>query len=607
MHQTYKLPVMKHFKYVKILAVFLSFSLVTSTVYAYSKKIDEKQDIHIRIITTADVHATVFPYDFIETKQIDVSMAHIKTLVDKERADSENHIILLDNGDILQGQPTGYYYNRVAAKQEHLIAKAMNYMEYDAATVGNHDIEAGPDVYRSMIKELNFPWLAANINHTKTGSPFFEPYTIIEKEGVKIAVLGLITPSVPNWLPEKLWENLEFADMYKTAKHYISRIKKNENPDAIIGLFHSGAGPNLDYKPDRELPENAARYIAKYVPGFDIIFTAHEHQQRNETIINKNDEEVNIIAGLPYAQSVAIADLRFSKDTDGKLHLKHKAGQTLSTEQFNPSRDFLTKFENEKKAVLEYVNQPLGYFEKSLFSGNGFFGNSAFTDFIHRIQMKATSADISFSAPLSFNQRIDTGRVNMSDMFKLYPYENYLYVMKLTGKEIKDYLEYSYVLWFDVMESKDDNLLLFRKNENGNLIRSENKHVRLKNSFYNFDSAFGIEYTVDVSKPKGQRVNIKSMTNGKTFSADKTYKVAVNSYRGSDGGGHLTEGAGIKHSKLDDRIISVSEKEMRAILADYIKQKQSLAPQKASNWKIIPESWVKEATAKEKELLFQKD
>jgi len=598
---------MKLFNYLKILVLLLSISLIFNPFYSYSGENDEKQEIHVRIITTADVHATIFPYDFIENEQIERSLAHIKTLVDKERADSEKHIILLDNGDILQGQPTGYYYNRVATNQDHLIAKAMNYMEYDAATVGNHDIEAGPDVYKNMIKELNFPWLAANINHKKTGNPFFEPYTIIEKEGVKIAVLGLITPSVPNWLPEKLWENLEFADMYKTAKRYISIIKENENPDAIIGLFHSGAGPDLEYKPNRELPENAARYVAKYVPGFDIIFTAHEHQQRNETIINKNDEEVNIIAGLPYAQSVAIADLRFSKDTDGKFHLNHKEGQTLSTKQFDPSQDFMTNFENEKKAVLKYVNQPLGYFEKSIFSGNGFFGNSAFTDFIHRIQMKATSADLSFSAPLSFNRRIDTGLVNMSDMFKLYPYENYLYVMELTGKEIKDYLEYSYALWFDVMESKDDNLLLFRKDENGNLIRSENGHVSLKNSFYNFDSAFGIEYTVDVSKPRGQRISIKSMTNGKTFAAGRTYKVAVNSYRGSGGGGHLTKGAGIKHSKLDDRIVSVSEKEMRAILADYIKQKQSLAPQKANNWKMIPESWVKEAAAREKELLFQRD
>ena len=598
---------MKHFKYVKILALFLSICLAISPFYAYSEEKNEIKDIHVRIITTADVHATIFPYDFIENEQIGRSLAHIKTLVDKERAESEKHIILLDNGDILQGQPTGYYYNRIATNQDHLIARAMNYMEYDAATVGNHDIEAGPEVYKNMPKELNFPWLAANINHTKTSNPFFEPYTIIEKEGVKIAVLGLITPSVPNWLPEKLWKNLEFEDMYKTAKHYISVIKKNENPDAIIGLFHSGAGPDLEYKANRELPENAARYIAKYVQGFDIIFTAHEHQQRNETIINKNDEEVNLIAGLPYAQSVAIADLRFSKDTDGKFHLKHKEGQTLSTKQFTPGQDFLTNFEDEKKAVLEYVNQPLGYFEKSLFSGNGFFGNSAFTDFIHRIQVKATSADISFTAPLSYNRRIDTGLVKMNDMFKLYPYENYLYVMELTGEEIKDYLEYSYGLWFDTMKGKNDHLLLLRKDENGSPIRGENGHVRLKNSFYNFDSALGIEYTVNVSKPAGQRISIKSMTNGQVFRANKTYKVAVNSYRGSGGGGHLTEGAGIKHSKLDDRIVSVSEKEMRAILADYIKQKQKLAPQKANNWKIVPGSWVKKAAAREKKMLFHRD
>ncbi|MGM0497929.1 MAG: bifunctional metallophosphatase/5'-nucleotidase [Bacteroidota bacterium] len=598
-HQTYNPLIMNLYKYFKILVVLLSISLIFSPGYAYSGEKNENQDIHVRIITTADIHATVFPYDFVENEQTEGSMAHVKNLVDEQRADSKKNIILLDNGDILQGQPTGYYYSKVATGKEHLIARAMNYMDYDAATVGNHDIETGPGVYKSLVEKLNFPWLAANINDTESGTPFFEPYTIIEKEGVRIAVLGLITQSVPDWLPGKLWENLEFTDMYKTAKHYVSKIQENENPDAIIGLFHSGAGPELEYKPNRELPENASKYIAKYVPGFDIVFSAHEHQERNEIIINKDDKKVNLIAGLPYAQSVAIADIRFSKDTDGKLHLKHKEGQTISTENYTPSQDFLTNFENEKKAVLEYVNQPLGYFEKSIFSGNGFFGNSAFTDFIHRIQMKATSADISFAAPLSFDRQIDTGVIKMNDMFKLYPYENYLYVMELTGEEIKNYLEFSYGLWFDTMEGKGDNLLLFREDENGNF--------RLKNSFYNFDSAYGIEYTVDVSKPAGQRISIKSMNNGKAFIADKTYKAAINSYRGSGGGGHLTEGAGIKQSNLEERIVSVSENEMRNILVDYIKQKQELAPQKANNWKIIPESWVKKAAAREMKMLFQKE
>src|SRR6056297_1096420 len=159
---------MNPYKYFKILIAFLSISLIISPVYAYSGEKDKKQDIHVRIITTDDIHATVFPYDFVENKQISGSMAHVKTLVDEQRADSEKHIILLDNGDILQGQPTGYYYNRVATKQEHLIARAMNYMKYDAATVGNHDIEAGPDVYKKMVENFDFPWLAANINHTKT-------------------------------------------------------------------------------------------------------------------------------------------------------------------------------------------------------------------------------------------------------------------------------------------------------------------------------------------------------------------------------------------------------------------------------------------------------
>ncbi len=593
-------------KYFRIVAMFLGCSLFISPFYAYSK-IDKSQDIQVRIITTADVHATIYPYDFVEQKPLNGSLAHVKTLVDKQRADSEKHVILLDNGDLLQGQPTGYYYNQIATGEKHLLARVMNYMNYDAATIGNHDIEAGPEVYENMIEKFDFPWLAANINHIKSGKPFFEPYTIIEKEGVKIAVIGLITKKVPDWLPRKLWESLEFADMYETAKHYMSHVKENEKPDAIIGLFHSGAGPFLEYQPGRELPEHASRYIASYVPGFDIIFSSHDHQQRNETITNKDGEEVILIAGLPYARSVAIADLDFSKSTDGSFNLKSKNGQLLSTEPFKPCQDFLSTFEKEKKEVLEYVNQPIGYFKKSLFSGDSFLGNSAFTDFIHRIQMEYTSADISFVAPLSFDKKIDAGIIKISDMYKLYPFENYLYEMELTGKEIQNYLEYSYGLWFNTMKSQDDNLLLFRTDDKGNPIPNKNGNFRLKNRFFNFDSAYGIEYTVDVSKPAGERINIKRLSTGEEFRSDKTYKVALNSYRGSGGGDHLTEGAGIKQSELERRIVYVSENEIRNLITDYIKQKEDLTPQKADNWKIIPENWIPEAADRDKKMLFPED
>ena len=596
---------MKAGKHLYILAIF-TFSLACLCFTTSCNTQNAGQEVHVRIFSTADVHAYVFPYDFIEGHAINHSLAHVHSLVSDQRSKKGKHVVLLDNGDILQGQPTGFYYNFIATEEEHLIGRVLNFMQYDAATVGNHDIEAGPEVYKTLPEVLDFPWLSANINHIKSGEPFFEPYTIIERNGVRIAVIGLTTTGVPNWLPRRLWESLEFVDMYTAAKHYVSYIRDNERPDAIIGLFHSGAGPEMEYDPGSDLPNNASRYIAQYVPGFDVIFTSHDHRERNEVVTNKDGDEVLLIAGLPYAESVGVADLWFTIDESNGFSLIRKKGELISVKSYEPCKDFMATFKKEKNTVLDYVNQPLGELENRLSSRDGFFGNSAFTDFIHRVQIEVTGADISFAAPLSFDRELKKGPVKMSDMFKLYPFENYLYVMELTGKEIIEFLEYSYGLWFNTMQGEDDHLLLFRKDREGNLVENNEGNLVLSSPFYNFDSAYGIDYTVDVSQTPDERITVEQMSDGKTFHTDKTYKVAINSYRGSGGGGHLTEGAGISHADLERRIAFASENEMRTIIADYIKQKETLSPQKTENWEVIPKHWAQKATEKDRKLLFGK-
>jgi len=157
----------------------------------------EAQTVTLKIIETSDIHGQVFPYDFINDKLSQSSLAQISTYVKQERTKENQHVILLDNGDILQGQPVVYYYNFEQPDTTHILASIMNYMNYDAATIGNHDIEAGHHVYDKLVDEFNFPWLAANAVDEEIDEPYFKPYKIIEKEGIKIAVLGLITPHIP--------------------------------------------------------------------------------------------------------------------------------------------------------------------------------------------------------------------------------------------------------------------------------------------------------------------------------------------------------------------------------------------------------------------------
>ena len=195
----------------------LLFLLIFLSVNLWAQHSGQRADIHLKIIETSDVHGCVFPQDLVNQRNRKGSLAQVQTYVKQERAKKDQIVLLLDNGDILQGTPFVYYYNFVDTNQVHQLAEVMNTMKYDAGTVGNHDIEPGHAVYDKFRKEINFPWMAANAVSNDTGKPYFVPYVILHKAGLKIAVLGMITPAIPNWLPEKIWSGMHFNDMVKTA------------------------------------------------------------------------------------------------------------------------------------------------------------------------------------------------------------------------------------------------------------------------------------------------------------------------------------------------------------------------------------------------------
>lgn len=558
----------------------------------------------ITILLTTDVHGVIYPYDFIEKEEIKASLASVSSYVRKVREDA-SPVILLDNGDNLQGQPPVYYYNFIDTVSPHILAEVMNFLDYDACTVGNHDIEAGHAVYDDLAGQYDFPLLAANAVSKATGKPYFTPYTIIEKNGLKVAILGLITPAVPQWLPPELYSGIEFRDMLETAKLYMPEIVR-EKPDLIIGMFHSGWD-------DRDDPSNAGSHydengtssVARNVPGFDIILCGHNHNVVNKKIVNSAGDTVLILEGGSRAEKIARADVTFySHKSNGKKQ-KSLRGRIIDVDDYDPDPEFINKFAAQRKVIMEYVGKEIAVFDKTISSRESYFGSSPFIDMIHSIQLDITKADISFAAPLSFDVSISAGPVTVGDMFKLYRFENMLYTMSMSGREITKYLEYSYSDWFNTMKKPGDYLLKYRVSENGKPVLTKGK-AWLKNQPYNFDSAAGIDYTVDVSKPEGKRVSIKSFSNGAPFEMNRTYKVAVNSYRGNGGGGHFTEGAGIGKNELSSRLITSTERDFRYYILNYLEMKKTINPVALNNWKLIPEKLVGKAVPRDYELLFGK-
>lgn len=554
--------------------------------------------VKLKIVETSDIHGNYYPYDFILRHEAAGSLARVYEFVQKERETYKDNLLLLDNGDILQGQPCAYYYNYIDTIFPHLAAEVLNYMKYNAGNMGNHDVETGRAVFDRWAGDCNFPILGANIIDTVTGKTHFKPYEVLERDGVKIVVLGMITPAIPVWLSENLWKGLRFDDMEETARKWMKIIREKENPDLVIGIFHAGQDALLMGGKYRE---NASLEVARNVPGFDIVLMGHDHTRELKKIKNVEGDSVLIMDPASKGGVVANADVTL-KLRKGKVVEKHISGVLTEMKNYTANKDFMARFAPQFSDVRDFVSKKIGSFTETISTRPAYFGSSAFIDLIHMLQLEITNAEISLAAPLSYDTEISKGDVFVSDMFNLYKYENMLYTMKLSGKEIKDALEMSYDLWTNQMKSPDDHLLLLREKRR----EGATDRASFKNFSFNFDSAAGIIYTVDVTKPKGEKVTITSMADGTPFSLDKMYKVALNSYRGNGGGELLTKGSGISQDELKDRILYSTDKDLRYYLMQYIEKKGVIEPHALGLWKFIPEEWVEPAAKRDYEYLFGK-
>ena len=552
--------------------------------------------VKLKIVETSDIHGNYYPYDFILRHEAAGSLARVYEFVQKERETYKDNLLLLDNGDILQGQPCAYYYNYIDTISLHLAAEVLNYMKYNAGNMGNHDVETGRAVFDRWVGDCNFPILGANIIDTVTGKTHFKPYEVLERDGVKIVVLGMITPAIPVWLSENLWKGLRFDDMEETARKWMKIIREKENPDLVIGIFHAGQDALLMGGKYRE---NVSLEVARNVPGFDIVLMGHDHTRELKKIKNVEGDSVLIMDPASKGGVVANADVTL-KLRKGKVVEKHISGVLTEMKNYTANKDFMARFAPQFSDVRDFVSKKIGSFTETISTRPAYFGSSAFIDLIHMLQLEITNAEISLAAPLSYDTEISKGDVFVSDMFNLYKYENMLYTMKLSGKEIKDALEMSYDLWTNQMKSPDDHLLLLREKRR----EGATDRASFKNFSFNFDSAAGIIYTVDVTKPKGEKITILKMADGKPFDENKTYKVALNSYRGNGGGELLTKGAGIPQDELKSRIIHSTDKDLRYYMIQYIKEKGVLSPQPLNQWQMIPQDWTRLAAERDCKFLF---
>ena len=300
----------------------------------------QTREVKLKIVETSDVHGNFYPYDFIRRQPAEGSLARVQTFVKQQRETYGDNLLLLDNGDILQGQPAAYYYNYMDTLAPHLTAEMLNFMGYDAGNMGNHDVETGRAVFDRWMGDCHFPVLGANIIETATGKTHCKPYVVLERDGVKLVVLGMITPAIPMWLSESLWPGLRFEDMEETARKWLPLIREREQPDVVVGLFHAGKeGVTMGGK----YRDNASVEVAQRVPGFDVVLIGHDHARACFKVANVAGDSVWVVN--PANNALAVGDVEVTLTLeDGKVTGKRVEGCLTDVGRLEPDAEFLAHF-----------------------------------------------------------------------------------------------------------------------------------------------------------------------------------------------------------------------------------------------------------------------
>ena len=566
-----------------LLAIFTAVALLTA---ACAPK---ERTLHI--VTTGDVHGSWFDEPYVEDQARKTSLMSVKAWVDSLRnAVGRKNVLLLDAGDCLQGDNAPYYFNYVDTVGEHPFVQLVSYMGYDAVAVGNHDIETGHPVYDKIDAQLrahDIPFLAANAVR-EDGTPYFTPYKIFRRGGFKIAVIGFTNANMAAWLDERVWSGIRFDSLLPCVQEWVDRVRELEKPDIVVALTHSATGEG-----DGSILEAQGLDLLENLQGVDVLVCSHDHIP-----YVKEKDGTWLINGGARAGNVGHAVITKSRERG-----KEVLGEYVRMDKNKVDPAMEEHFRPVFEEVKTFTLQPVGQLGMDLRTRDAYEGMCDYAAFIHMIQLQASGAQISFFAPLTFNGTVDAGQVIYNDMFTIYPFENQLYVVRMKGSEIKDYLEYSYDGW---IQTPGEHVLRIKNEPDP---RTGAPKWSFVGRTYNFDSAAGIVYTVDVTKPFGKRVKITSLPDGTPFRADAWYNVAMTSYRASGGGEILLKGAGLSKEEAESRIVERLP-EIREMVYQCFKEHgtvdATLFGKRAvlGEWHFVPEKVVGPLMEKDMALIF---
>ncbi len=550
----------KHFQK---LATFVSVIAIAFAIIAFRGDAAPTR-AHIVILSTTDMHGRIFPIDYYTNKYDNVGIAKVATLIRQARKDDPD-LLLLDSGDTIQGTPLEYFHNKRHNEPPDPMMLAMNALHYDAMTVGNHEYNFGLKVLEKARSEAKFPWLSANTyNEGAKGTltTHYAPYLVKEIGGVRIGVLGLTTPGIPNWENAQNYDGLEFQETVSEAKKWVPVLREKEKADLVVIAMHMGIEEDLStgkINPSQVPNENAAIAIARQVPGVDVILMGHTHREVPSLVVNG----VLLTQANRWASHVGRVDVYLEKNEDkDRWRIVAKSARTIPVSEKTAIDPEIAQLgEPYDKETQAWLGRAIGESAKELTARDARFRDTPIIDLIQRVQMEAGHADVSMAASFNPEARIPKGPVTVRDIAGLYEYENTLVTLELTGQQLKDALEHS--------------ARYFREYEPG---KSVSELVDQHIPGYNFDIAEGVTYEIDLSKPFGQRIqNLKFK--GQPVTPTQKLRVVTNNYRVSGGGNYtMYKGAPVVHR---------SSEEVRELVIDWVERHKTIPTQANNNWRIV--------------------
>lgn len=524
-------------------------------------------ELKITLLATTDLHGNLFPYDYFTAQPAARGLAKIATLIQAARADNPNNL-LIDCGDTTQGTALEAVYQAyvrdgrlpwklalAGPPLEHdPVMLAMNAIGYDAMVVGNHEFNFGLKNISMARQDAHFPWISANINQGGIATAgHFNAYFVKTIAGVKIAVIGVTTPLIPEWEAPEHYRGYHFESGVDAVRRTVAELRESEHPDIVIVAAHSGL--------DGDSRENMVRQIATEVPGIDAIVFGHSHQQLPSLQLG------DVLLMQPKNWGISLGRMDFvlePKETSG-WRIVSKSSRLIPVTRDTPADPKLLEIGRPYHELAErYLSTAVAEAPVSLDSKFARVEDSALIDAVQQVQLYYSKADVSFAS--SFNSRVSVlkGPVTIRQIAALYVYENQLYVVGGTGKMVRDALENS-ARYYNSCASDCSH---------GPLI---NPHV----IGYNYDMAQGVDYEIDLTQPPGNRIrNLR--WHGKPLADNQPLRIAVNNYRAGGSAGYtMFRGA---------KIVWRSPDEIRDLVIQYYSQRGTLPAQPNNNWRVVPET-----------------